>query len=493
MKKGMGDHLTNIKNSTSEAFDKITGWASGLGGKIAQGLKGGLQSVKNAASSIANGLVGTIGKAVNGVINGINWVLGKVGASKSKIATWSVPTYAQGTGNHSGGPAIVNDGTGSNYQEAYELPNGQRGIFPQVRNMLVNLPKGSKVLNGQATAALYGNVPKYANGIGNWFSKVWDGAKSMAGTVWDYVSNPSKLLDIAISQFTNLTGALEPALSVAKGGISTIASGATSFIKEFLDKGAESPVGSGVERWRGTVIRALSMNGLPTTDSYVNAWLRQIQTESGGNERAVQSTAVKDINYYTGNLARGLVQVIPPTFSAYAFKGYNNPFNGLHSLLAGINYAKSRYGATGMLSAVGKGHGYENGGLVSNEGYYRLAEGNKKEIVIPLERKNRALELIEMAQSYLGVDGFSATLQMPESVIDKPSKFTPSSPSRDVGGGVNGMTAQLMTLLAGTNQSNRGEREQEIVLKVDRTTLARVVIKGINEEVKRGGFNPLNI
>ncbi|WP_373751230.1 peptidoglycan DD-metalloendopeptidase family protein [Jeotgalibaca porci] len=632
MKTGVGGYLSEIKTSTSTAFDKVTGWASGLGTKIADGLRGGLQSVKNAAASIANGIVGTIGKAVNGVISGINWVLGKVGAGNSKIATWSVPTYAQGTGNHPGGPAIVNDASGSNYQEAYEV-NGKVGLFPKVRNMLVDLPKGAKVLDGNRTARMYGDgIPQYANGIGNWLGKAWNGAKQMAGTVWDYVSNPSKLLDIAISKFVNLSGALDPALSIAKGGIGTIAKEATNFVKGFLHQGpeesgngrvnfnglvrtsgygyrthpirgtrhlhagvdygggmgighpihaqasgtvrsagpagggygnwvnvkngvydyiyahlskalvgrgaavntgqkiglmgntgnstgphvhyevrrngspidpdayhatmskSETPVGQGVERWRSTVVRALSMNGLPTSEAYVNAWLRQIKTESGGNEKAIQSSGVKDVNYYTGNLARGLVQVIPPTFNAYAFPGHNNPFNGLHSLLAGMNYAKNRYGRTGMLNAVGRGIGYENGGLVSNEGYYRLAEGNKKEMVIPLERKGRALELIDMAKSYLGVDDFSTTLSMPDSVIDKPSKFTTSNTSRDVGGGVNSMTTQLANLLAGMSKAqSSNDRPIEVTMQVDRDKLGQIVIKSINERIDRTGDNPLNI
>ncbi len=49
--------------------------------------------------------------------------------------------------------------------------------------------------------------------------------------------------------------------------------------------GKGSPTGSGVARWTSQLKEALRMNGLPTTASYVNAWLRQIETESGGNER----------------------------------------------------------------------------------------------------------------------------------------------------------------------------------------------------------------
>ena len=58
--------------------------------------------------------------------------------------------------------------------------------------------------------------------------------------------------------------------------------------------------------------------GLPTNGAYTDAWLRQVQTESGGNEHAIQGD-IGDINNKTGNLAQGLLQVIPPTFRANKF------------------------------------------------------------------------------------------------------------------------------------------------------------------------------
>jgi SLT domain-containing protein len=176
--------------------------------------------------------------------------------------------------------------------------------------------------------------------------------------------------------------------------------------------GGNNPVGAGVERWRGTVMQALAMNGLPTSGAYVNAWLRQIKSESGGNPSAVQSTAVKDINYYTGNLARGLVQVIPPTFRAFAFPGHGNQMNGLDSLLAGMNYAKSRYGAASMLKYVGHGHGYAKGGVIDREQVATVGEGGKKEIIIPLEQhRGRALSLWKQAGEALGM--FKAPTRQP--------------------------------------------------------------------------------
>jgi SLT domain-containing protein len=178
--------------------------------------------------------------------------------------------------------------------------------------------------------------------------------------------------------------------------------------------GDKTPVGSGVERWRGTVIKALGMNGLPITDAYVNAWLRQIKSESGGNEKAVQSSGVKDVNYYSGQLARGLVQVIPPTFSAHSFPGYNNPFNGLHSLLAGMNYAKGKYGVGGMLGVIGHGHGYATGGLINKEGFYQLAEGGHPEFVIPTDPARRTAAQKMLALAGREIQGNKRPHQLPD-------------------------------------------------------------------------------
>jgi len=74
-------------------------------------------------------------------------LIGVLGAiNLSTVSSQQFPAYAEGTENHRGGLMLVNDGTGANFQEKIILPNG-KVIRPQGRNVLMDAPKGTKVLN----------------------------------------------------------------------------------------------------------------------------------------------------------------------------------------------------------------------------------------------------------------------------------------------------------------------------------------------------------
>lgn len=163
--------------------------------------------------------------------------------------------------------------------------------------------------------------------------------------------------------------------------------------------GLPTPGGSAVERWRSYVKKALKMNGLPTTQAYVNAWMSQIQTESGGNPSAIGGND----GLADGN-ATGLLQTKPGTFAANAFPGHGNIMNGFDNILAAIRYAKGRYGSN-MLGVIGHGHGYENGGWITQDGLYRAGEKGKPEVVLPVTKPARAMELIGQAISYMVNNG----------------------------------------------------------------------------------------
>ncbi|MCO4612217.1 Chromosome partition protein Smc [Streptococcus infantarius subsp. infantarius] len=158
----------------------------------------------------------------------------------------------------------------------------------------------------------------------------------------------------------------------------------------------DNPQGGSVERWRSYVERALKENGIEPTGFRVSKILATIQRESNGNPNAINNW---DSNAMAGHPSIGLMQTIGPTFEAYKHSGHNNIRNGYDNLLAAINYIKHRYGTSDAAFNRVAAYGYANGGLVSKNGVYELAEGNMPEYVIPTDvaKRGRAWQLLSEA------------------------------------------------------------------------------------------------
>lgn len=154
--------------------------------------------------------------------------------------------------------------------------------------------------------------------------------------------------------------------------------GMMEWIQKFIAPINDSSTGtdSDVQSWSGDVKKALSKLGLSTSGSMVSKILKQIQTESGGNAKAIGG----DDGLSDGN-ATGLIQVKPGTFKAYAVDGHNNIMNGYDNILAGLNYAKHRYGSD--LSFLGQGHGYANGGRTNGIGVVGEVQGEDEWVTNP--------------------------------------------------------------------------------------------------------------
>lgn len=130
-------------------------------------------STNDTVSEVKSGVNGIQDKTVtinardnaSGVLSGIkSWIDSVTGNFFTNIFA---SKHAHGTNYHPGGLAIVNDQRNSNYKEMVTLPNG-RSFIPQGRDVLLPLPRGSKVLRADKTRRLMREmgVPKYASGIG---------------------------------------------------------------------------------------------------------------------------------------------------------------------------------------------------------------------------------------------------------------------------------------------------------------------------------------
>ncbi|KAF0350543.1 tape measure protein [Pediococcus pentosaceus] len=173
---------------------------------------------------------------------------------------------------------------------------------------------------------------------------------------------------------------------VGGGFWKTISKIASMFGDDGGGSGTGDPGGAGVQRWKSDVKSALSKLGLSTSASMVSRVLRQINTESGGNPKAMGGT-----DGLADGHAEGLMQVKPGTFSAYHLSGHNNIWNGYDNILAGLNYAKHRYGSG--LSFLGNGHGYANGGIADTPSIFGEA-GPEMAIPLSMTRSDRANQLL---------------------------------------------------------------------------------------------------
>ncbi|MCO4543449.1 Chromosome partition protein Smc [Streptococcus infantarius subsp. infantarius] len=143
-------------------------------GILASDLTGGpTSSAKNNLNSVRDKSVKvTAVDNASGVIRGIaSWL----GSLKDKVV--NVVTHhtknEKGTNFHPGGLALVNDQKGGTYRELVTLPDGT-SFIPKDRNVMLPLPRGSKVLPAGKTKQLF---PRYANGIGFENTRVADVAR----------------------------------------------------------------------------------------------------------------------------------------------------------------------------------------------------------------------------------------------------------------------------------------------------------------------------
>ena len=389
VKNVFGDVQTFFRDGFQDAYNSVKRIWDGIG---------------NYFKKIANSIISPIEDAVNGIISGVNWVLRKVG-SKTRLPSWEAPRFASGSNGVSKDTfGVVNDQKGGTYRELIVPPNGNPFI-PKGRNVMLPLEKGTKIMPARQTKELMRTmkIPRFAGGIGDFVSGAWSAVKNFTGNVMDYLADPASIVKVAFDKFLNFSNVVEPWLSVIGGIANTTLGGITDFVsgifENIIPKVNYNP-SAGVEQWRSLAAKALRMEG-QYSPSNLNLMLFQMQTESSGNPNAINNW---DINAKRGTPSKGLMQVIDPTFRAYAKPGYNkNIWDPLSNMLASIRYTVRRYGS---LARGWRGHGYAEGigtitlsdlmggipflakgGLITSPTLAFTGENFRKEAVLPLENR----------------------------------------------------------------------------------------------------------
>lgn len=202
IKSGASKWSSTIKSGISKAASSFSSQMSKMvstASSKASAISSSLAKIGTAAASAAS-KVKTLQSAINSLKSKTVTITANVkGKGANKLATGTpgakrafsqafVPHYANGTtaGGHRGGMALVNDAGGSNWREAFMLPNGLMGLFPNQRNLNTVLPAGTQVLDGNSTKKLF---PRYANGT--------DGAKNVFAPQKSS-SNPTIQINVTI-------------------------------------------------------------------------------------------------------------------------------------------------------------------------------------------------------------------------------------------------------------------------------------------------------
>lgn len=361
----MNNYLDDLPGAFSKRTNKILDKQEDFESSFNKSWRGWLNYISNKFKSTfdelpskAHASMSKIISEINKGINSLNSVISAFGGTSLKTAS-----YATGTpnvaGTHPGGLMTVNDDGSADPREIIMRPNGDMFMM-NGRNLTIWGEPGTTVFNSTQSKFISKmmNVPKYADGT--------DSSSDMLDYIMEHAEeiskNPFPFLNKQWKKAVNFTHGSEFYQKFGNAlGSGFLKAIQNPFKKMVEESDVAAPAGSGVERWRPQVIRALKMLGLST--SLVGKVLKQIQTESGGNEKVTQQGADPDGD--GSGPAIGLMQTKRGTFNQYALAGHHNIFNGFDNILAGLNYAKSRYGSS--LYFLGQGHGYANGGEITQK------------------------------------------------------------------------------------------------------------------------------
>lgn len=377
------DDMESDRAKFSRSF--LKGWDSWID-SVVSNFRKGFSKLPGYAQSSMKDIISRLNKG----IRGINSTISNFGGDK-KLSSIS---YANGTqGGHPGGHMLVNDSVRPHWKELVLFPNGQ-ALLPQHRNTLIpNAPRGTQVLSGESTYKFMNSigVHKYANGTLS--------ESEMDKLSEEFEKHPQRASRKLVLKLTNWNSKVPVIADLGKATAVAFSRGIANVLKDLLGEVKEPVNGN----WTPVIRSAAAKMNFHIANWQIQKLLRQIQTESGGNEKIRQQ--ISDVNSAAGHPAQGLLQFIPSTFNTWAMPGHHNILSGFDQIMAAINALN--HGGEGGWGNIGNGHGWEQGGFATQHGLYEVAERGLPEAIIPFDinKRPRALSLIDHTLDKMENDG----------------------------------------------------------------------------------------
>ena len=315
MKDGLTRIMNNLKDAITRVWDNIKDKFTNVADGIKKGVEGTFNKMKDSLQSIIKGISGFVEDMVDGVkkglnklVDGVNWVADKIGMDKLPHVSLSTGTVSSSKHSNLVTNGRINrdtfatvgdrgrgNGSGGFRHEMIRYPNGKTILTPDT-DTTAYLPKGSMVFNGRQTQSMLpqfstGTLEDFFGGAGNTgmagnfednkvgntrdgkginklvegsqggiFRKIGSAVKSVVGKasdivgdVFDYIKNPSKLVDKVFDAFGLDFGFLEGSLfsNALTGMISKLKSGISTFFKGGLESAGKGD-GSSFTGYRKT-------------------------------------------------------------------------------------------------------------------------------------------------------------------------------------------------------------------------------------------------
>lgn len=363
------DRIINREQSFTSKF--LSGWRSWIDDVVST-----MRDGFNKLPGIAQHSMSDIVSRLNRGISGINSVISDFGGDKQL----STIRYARGTafnGGHPGGLAMINDGTGYHKQELVWQPSQGWKTFSGT-NRIVTLEPGSQVIPAgpthRALSAL--SIPHYASGTLS--------EEQQDEIAEQFMDNPIQASKNLILKLTDWNSNTPIVPSLGKASAIGFSRGIANVLKDLLGIIKEPINGD----WTPVIKSAFRVLHLHAQEWQIAKLLRQIQTESGGNEGAMGGT-----DGLSDGRATGLLQFKPGTFAHWADPRYGNIMKGFDQLVAAVRCLNA--GGEGGWGNIGNGHGWANGGHIMQAEYALIGEDGDEYVINP--NKPNALRLVNEA------------------------------------------------------------------------------------------------